>query len=114
LPPQCPGEHRGVGAPPSAKEEIDTALRSTRVAISKRAIFFIGRILRGIETSGNTIFFLQDEIRNVRKTLGVKPVLVGIPTKRIVRLNASNSRFEDGSAVGSAFFPDLGEGGRRD
>ena len=45
---------------------------------------------------------------------GAKPVLVGIPTKRMVRLNTSNSRLEDDSAVGSAFFPDLGEGGRRD
>jgi hypothetical protein len=33
----------GVGAPPSAKEEIDTALRSTRVTTIKRTIFFIGR-----------------------------------------------------------------------
>jgi hypothetical protein len=31
----------GVGAPPSAKEEIETALRSTRVASIRRTIFFM-------------------------------------------------------------------------
>src|ERR1700693_1172987 len=48
----------GVGAPPSAKEEIDTALRRTKVASIKRTIFFIGSILRGIApTREPHIFF---------------------------------------------------------
>lgn len=38
---QWPGAHIGGGAPPSAKEEIETALRSTRVASIRRTIFFI-------------------------------------------------------------------------
>ena len=62
FPPQCPGEHMGVGAPPSAKQEIDTALRSTKVTTIKRTIFFIGRILRGIApTRKHHIFFAGGE-----------------------------------------------------
>ena len=59
----------GVGAPPSAKEEVDTALRSSRVATIKRTIFFIEESSVGWQTQlGNTIFFLEEEIRSVRKT----------------------------------------------
>ena len=68
FPLQCPGEHIGGGAPPSAKEEIDTALRSTRVASIRRTIFFMRNLLHGIATRSETnIFFLGEEIRSVRK-----------------------------------------------
>ena len=76
FPPQCPGEHMGGGAPPSANEAVEIAPSSTSVASIERTIFFIGSILRGISL---TIFFSREEIRSVEKRDG-KLLLVGLPT----------------------------------
>ena len=47
FPGQCPGEHIGAGAPPSANEAVDIAPNNTKVASNKRAIFFIEKFLPG-------------------------------------------------------------------
>jgi hypothetical protein len=62
----------GVGAPPSAKEEIDTALRSTRVTTIKRTIFFIGRILRGIAPTRAPPYFFRGRKSEVFEKLVVE------------------------------------------
>jgi hypothetical protein len=88
---QCPGAHIGGGAPPSAKEEIETALRSTKVASIRRTIFFMRNPLRGLAThSEATIFFLRQEIRSVRKARDEKSSFVGVPTERIEGQTGSN------------------------
>jgi hypothetical protein len=80
---QLPGEHIGVGAPPAAKDEVDTAPKSTKVATIKRSMFFIGKILRGDRAHSITnIFFWRVEIRSVRKTRDGKFMFVGLPTMR--------------------------------
>ena len=72
----------GVGAPPSAKDEVDMAPSSSRVASIKRITVFMKNFLREMAAqTGTTIFFLEEEIRSVRKTRDDKYASVGIPTR---------------------------------
>ena len=48
FPGQCAGEHIGAGAPPSAKDTVDTAPNTSRVARIKRTTFFMKTSLVGI------------------------------------------------------------------
>jgi hypothetical protein len=62
FPGQCPGEHIGAGAPPSANDAVDIAPSNTSVASIRRAIFFMIKISQGIELPREaTIFFWTDE-----------------------------------------------------
>ena len=82
FPGQCPGEHIGAGAPPSANDEVDIAPSNTSVASIRRAIFFMIKISQGIALprSRTTIFFRDGGKLKCSKNARRNLFFVGIPT----------------------------------
>ncbi len=76
FPPQCPGEHMGGGAPPSANEAVEIAPSSTSVASIKRTIFSWEASSVGYRSP----YFFRGRKSEVFEKRALKLLLLGLPT----------------------------------